>query len=166
MGRPLEVEIQETEQTLKPLLPQQKSGRMKERIQVLYGLKTQQVPNALMAAMLRGRDYSTVTRWLRIYRHQGIDKLLQLNWGGGKSLSWSPEILDVLEKPLQQPQGFDSYKAIQKWLKQTYGIELLYSTLHGIVHKRLKVRPKVVRPQSHQRRESQAIDFEKNQPYD
>lgn len=34
MGRPLEVEIKETEKTLKQLLPQQKSGRMKERIPV------------------------------------------------------------------------------------------------------------------------------------
>ena len=161
MGRALEVEIKETEKTLKQLLHQQQSGRMKERIQVLSGLKTQPVPNALMAAMLIERDYSTVKRWLRIYRHQGIGKLLQLNSGGGKSLSWPPEILDVLEKQLHQPQGFDSYKAIPKWLKPTDGIELLYSTRHGIVHKRLKVRPKVVRPQSHQRHESPAIDFEK-----
>lgn len=161
MGRPLEVEIQEPEKTLKQLLHQQKSGRMTERIQVLYSLKTQQVPNALMAARLIGRDYSTVKRWLRIYRHQGISKLLQLNSGGRKSLSLSPEILEVLEKRLQQPQGFDGYKAIQMWLKPTYGIELLYSTLHGIVHNRLKARPKVVRPHSHQRHESPAIDFKK-----
>ena len=52
MGRTLKVEIKETERTLKQLLHQQKSGRMRERLQVLYGLKTQQVPSALAAARL------------------------------------------------------------------------------------------------------------------
>ena len=166
MGRTLKVEIKETERTLKQLLHQQKSGRLRERVQVLYGLKTQQVPSALAAAILIGRDYSTVKRWLRIYRHQGIHELLRLHSGGGKSLSLTPEILAALEQQLQQPQGFDSYKAIQIWLKQTYGRELLYSTLQNLVHNRLKARLKVVRPQSTKRDESQASEFEKKKPYD
>lgn len=161
MARKREVKIKETTKELKQLLHQQKSGRIKERVQVLYLIKSQQVASALTAATLIGRDYSTVKRWLRIYRETGIKELLKLKHGGGRSLSLSQEVLEALEKRLQQPQGFDGYEAVQLWLKTTYGIELPYSTLHGIVHNRLKSDPKVVRPQSAQRDEFKAIDFEK-----
>ena len=50
------------------------------------------------------------------------------------------------------------------WLKENYGIDIPYKTLYGLVHYRLKASPKVVRPQSHERDESQAIDFEKKKP--
>jgi transposase len=161
MARKQEVKIKETTKELKQLLHQQKSGRIKERVQVLYLIKSQQVASALTAATLIGRDYSTVKRWLRIYRETGIKELLKLKHGGGRSLSLSQEVLEALEKRLQQPQGFDGYEAVQLWLQTTYGIELPYSTLHGIVHNRLKSDPKVVRPQSAQRDEFKAIDFKK-----
>ena len=53
---------------------------------------------------------------------------------------------------------------IQAWLKAHYGIDVPYHTLYGLVHYRLKASPKGVRPQSHTRDESEAIDFEKKSP--
>ncbi|BAP55743.1 hypothetical protein THII_3066 [Thioploca ingrica] len=76
-------------------------------------------------------------------------------------MSLSPNSLEALDKRLQPPQGFENYEDIQVWLEETYGVKLYYSTLHGIVHTRLKANPKVVRPQSANRDESKAIDFEK-----
>lgn len=166
MARNLEIEIKETAHELKQLLNQEKSVRIKERVQVLYWLKTQRIETALAASEWIGRTYSTVKRWLRTYRQNGLDELLELKHGGGKALSLSPEILAALENRLKQPQGFNGYEAIQIWLKGTYEIELGYSTLYGIVHNRLNARPKVVRPQSAKRDESQAIDFEKKRHYD
>jgi len=161
MARTLEVDIQETPEELKQLLHQQKSVRIRERVQVLYWLKSKQTQNALSAAALVGRTYSTVKRWLRTYRQSGLEELLELKHGGGKELSLSTEILATLEHHLQQPEGFEGYEAIQIWLKETYGIELCYSTLHGLVHNRLNARPKVVRPQSAKRDEMAAAEFEK-----
>lgn len=164
MARKLEVDIKETTKELKQLLHQQKRVRIRERVQVLYWLKSKQTPNALSAAALIGRTYSTVKRWLRTYRQSGLQELLELKHGGGKELSLSVEILAALEHRLQQPDGFDGYEAIQIWLQETYGIEPNYSTLHGIVHNRLNASPKVVRPQSAKRDEIAAAEFEKKRP--
>lgn len=161
MARTLEVNIKETDRELKALLHQQKKGRIKERVQVLYLLVTKQAETASTAAMLIGRNYSTVKRWLRTYRQTGINDLLELKSGRGRKLSLSSENLEALENRLKQPEGFDSYGAIQAWLKENYGVEICYSTLHHIVHTRLKASLKVVRPQSAKRDESKAIDFEK-----
>lgn len=165
MSKPLNINIKETPQELKQLLHQQKDGRLRERIQVLYLLTTQPAETALRSAELIGRAYTTVKRWLRSYRQGGINELLKIKSGGDRRCSLPPEVLKTLEERLQQPEGFESYEDIQIWLQETYGIELCYSTVHGIVHTRLKARPKVVRPQSVKRDESQAIDFEKKKLY-
>lgn len=115
--------------------------------------------------MLVGRSYSTVKRWLRTYRHHGLQELLKLRHGGGQELSLSTKQLEALDNRLQQPQGFESYEAIQIWLEQSYGIKLCYSTLDGIVPNRFKARPKVVRPYRAKRDESKAIDFKKKRLY-
>jgi len=151
MARKLEVEIKETAQELKQLLHQQKNGRIKERIQVLYALKTQQTETALSAAALIGRTYSTVKRWLRLYRQGGIEQLLELKHGGGKALSLSPELLAALDQRLKQSEEFEGYEALQIWLQETYGVELCYSTLYGIIHNHLNVHQKVARVQSPRR---------------
>jgi hypothetical protein len=46
----------------------------------------------------------------------------------------------------------------------TYGIDIPYKTLWGIVHNRLQARLKVVRPHSQARNDSTVADFEKTQP--
>lgn len=164
MPRRLEIKIKETPKELKKRLHQEKKGRLKERLQVLYLLVTQQAESALAAAYLIGRTYTTVKRWLKTYRQKGIDGLLEMNAGGDRRSSLPSKVLKALEHRLQQPEGFESYGEVQVWLKETYGIELCYSTVHGLVHKRLKAAPKVVRPQSAKRNDSDAIDFEKKKP--
>ena len=161
MSRTLDINIKATITELKKRLQQQQKGRIKERLQVLYLLKTKPAPTALAASQMLGRAYSTVKRWLKTYRQSGIEPLLELKSGGNKPLSLSVEVLKVLEKRLQQSEGFAGYHEIQEWLKETYGIDICYSTLHGIVHGRLTARPKVVRPQSVKRDDSKAIDFKK-----
>jgi len=46
-------------------------------------------------------------------------------------------------------------------LRTHYGLEIPYKTLWGIVHQRLKSRPKVVRPQSKARDDAKAVEFKK-----
>ncbi len=50
--------------------------------------------------------------------------------------------MKVLKERLSEPEGFGSYKEIQQWLAEEHGVELCYSTVHGIVRYELEAKPK------------------------
>jgi transposase len=109
----LNIEIKESVQELKKLIHNQRQGRQQERISALYLLKSHQAETSLQVANLIGQDYSTIKRWLKNYRQGGIAQLLKIKHGGGRSLSIPTSVLKALEQRLEEPQGFDSYQAIQ-----------------------------------------------------
>lgn len=59
------LEIQEDEKTLKQLLCQQKTATGKERVQLLYLLKSKQATTVQQAASLLRRHRVTVQEWLQ-----------------------------------------------------------------------------------------------------
>lgn len=69
------LEIQEDEKTLKQLLCQQRTATGKERVQLLYLLKSKQATTVQQAACLLGRHRVTLQEWLQRYREGGIDSL-------------------------------------------------------------------------------------------
>lgn len=62
------LDITETATDLKHLLAAQKTATDKERIQLLYLLKTEQAQTVQAAAALLGRHRVTVQKWLSRYR--------------------------------------------------------------------------------------------------
>lgn len=65
------LEIQESEEELKQLLRQQKTASGKERMQLLYLLKTEQAKTVQDASAILGRYRATLQEWLRSYREGG-----------------------------------------------------------------------------------------------
>lgn len=63
--------IQESEADLKQLLREQKVAFAKERVQLLYLLKTSQAKTVQQAAKMLGRNRVTVQQWLQRYRQGG-----------------------------------------------------------------------------------------------
>ena len=63
--------IQESEADLKQLLREQKVAFAKERVQLLYLLKTSQAKTVQQAAQMLGRNRVTVQEWLQRYRQGG-----------------------------------------------------------------------------------------------
>ena len=63
--------IQESEADLKQLLREQKVAFAKERVQLLYLLKTSQAKTVQQAAKMLGRNRVTVQQWLQCYRQGG-----------------------------------------------------------------------------------------------
>ncbi|MDM9382730.1 helix-turn-helix domain-containing protein [Chlorogloeopsis sp. ULAP01] len=72
------LEITESEEELKHLLKQQKTASGKERVQLLYLLKTEQAQTVQQAAQLLGGHRVTVQDWLRRYRKGGLKGMLEL----------------------------------------------------------------------------------------
>ena len=128
------LEIQESEADLKQLLREQKVAFAKERVQLLYLLKTSQAKTVQQAAQMLGRNRVTVQEWLQRYRQGGLE---------------------------QQPQGFESYGAICQWLETNLGMQAPYKTVHQLVHYRLNASPKIARPESIEQSELQIEAFKK-----
>lgn len=156
-----QLEIVETIDELRKLLRVQKTASDKERRQLLYLLKSEQVKTIAMAANLLGRHRVTLQKWLNRYRKGGIENLLAHKPGTGRKQSIPKWAQKVLEKQLQQEQGFQSYSEICQWLSSQLGIESNYQTVHKLVRYRLQAAPKVPRPESNKTSEAKAEVFKK-----
>lgn len=147
--------IKETAQQLKKLLAEQKTAINFQKVQALYLFKTHQVRTVKELAVTIGRNRVTVQHWLKKYRDQGMEGLLEVRHGGGRQSIIPPEALAALQERLNAPeQEFKSYGEIQKWLQQHYGIEADYKTVHATVRYKLKAKLKVSRNQADSDREN------------
>lgn len=149
------LEIQETQDQLKALLRTQKTASDKERVQLLYLLKSQQAKTLQQAATLLGRHRVTIQTWARNYREGGLEQLLSHKPHPGAPSTLPKWAEAKLKQRLEQPEGFESYGAVQQWLATELGLEVPYKTVHKWVHYRLKASPKVVRSQSNKQDEAQ-----------
>ncbi|MGV2828132.1 helix-turn-helix domain-containing protein [Myxosarcina sp. GI1(2024)] len=66
-GNKLKVEIAETIEELKQQLKHQKKGQEKERLQMVYWLKSGQLTSRQELAHRLARNESTIYRWLKKY---------------------------------------------------------------------------------------------------
>jgi transposase len=115
MARQLIVAIAESAESLEQQLKHSRNASQKERLQMLWWLKTGQITQHQTLAKRLGRDGSTVTRWLQKYRQGGLSELLALKSAAGKSPHLSLEVIAGLQKRLEQPPGFKSYGEIVEW---------------------------------------------------
>ena len=155
------LDILETEAELKQLLRKEKTGSGKERIQLLYLLKSQKAKTITQASEFLGRHRVTVQDWLAKYRQGGLEYLL-----GRSSSSGRPRKIPVwaelaLAQKLEEPEGFESYAAICQWLQTNLGITAKYKTVHNLVYYKLKASPKIARPQSLEQSEERLDAFKK-----
>jgi len=156
------LDITETATDLKHLLGAQKTATDKERIQLLYLLKTEQAQTVQAAAALLGRHRVTVQKWLSRYRSGGLEALLEHKPHPGRQPSIPEWAQTALNKRLHQSEGFNSYGEIVGWLESHLGIRAPYKTVHQLVHYRLKASPKVARPQSVANTEERVEAYKKN----
>lgn len=162
MSGVLKIEIEESLEKLKQLLSQQKTGKSKERLQVLYWLKSGQSQNVDELAARTGHHRTTVSRWLSIYRKGGMTSLLNIKKSSGRSRKIDREIEKCLVEELKDPEGFVSYGEVQQWLKVMWDVEMSYTGVHKMVRYRLKSKLKVPRPCHIKQKEGAVESFKKN----
>lgn len=109
MPRSLKIEIKESTQQLEKQVKTARTAGQKERLQMLWWLKTGQVTQHQQLAERLGRDPSTVTRWLQRYRQGGLASLLEVKVAPGQVPKITPEALAGLQVRLKAPEGFSSY---------------------------------------------------------
>lgn len=155
------LEISESAEELKQILRAQKTGSDKERVQLLYLLKTEQAKTIQIASTILGRHRVTLQDWLREYRKGGLEGLLKHKPRTGRQQSIPQWAQKALIKKLEEPEGFGSYGEICQWLESQLGIKTNYKTLYYLVRYRLKAKPKVVRPVSAGKSEEQVEAYKK-----
>jgi transposase len=162
MGRSFKVEITESEEELKKRLQTARLGSQKEKLQMLWWLKSGQVKEQQEIGRRLGRDTSTVTRWLQKYRLGGLSSLLEIKKAPGASRKMSDEAIAALKQELETGKGFSGYGAIVEWLEKKYGEKIEYGTVYAWVRYRFGAKLKVSRPKSYKQNEDAVQRFKKN----
>jgi transposase len=162
MGLRLQVEIKESLEELEKAVKYATTASCKERLQMLYWLKSGQVTSRQAIAKRLGRNEATVTRWLRRYKDEGRSGLLCVKHAPGKESIVSGENLECLKQRLSEPQGFHRYSQIQQWLENELGLKIAYKTVYQLVRYSLGAKLKVPRPKSRKQHPESLSHFKKN----
>jgi len=162
MSRPFKIEIAESEDELKKRIQTARFGNQKEKLQMLWWLKSGQVKEQQEIGFRLGRDTSTVTRWLQKYRLGGLSRLLEIKKAPGANRKINDDAIAALKRELETGKGFSCYGAIVEWLKQEHDLNIEYGTVYAWVRYRLGAKLKVPRPQSYKQDEELVSEFKKN----
>lgn len=158
-------EIKESLEELKTQLKVEKHGRKKQRLYLLYLLKSGQAKTMKEAGAMLAVDRNTIGRWLADYERGGIEILTEIKTKPNRKLSIPPDVLALLKKKLSEPHNFQSYKDIWVWLKEEQGLDVKYKTVHKIVRYMLKFKlkksktstPRTLRRKRHQSTEEETF---------
>ena len=164
MARSFNVEIHESAEYLSKSLKNARTAFEKERLQMLWWIKTEQVRQHKELSRFLGRDGSTVTRWLQRYRQGGLSKLLEVKTAPGATPMIQGEMLNELVSKLKSPEGFSSYGQIVEWIKQEWSVQVKYKTVYSLVRYKLGAKLKVPRPISSSCDEQAVSLFKKTFP--
>ena len=139
-------EISENAEELLNMIKKEKNGRFRDRLRLLWLLKTGEAETVTRAAELCGVSRLTATEWFRRYETGGIAELLCLKTVPGRQRAVSAGIAEDLKKRLSEPEGFGSYGEIRIWLMENYDLDIPYKTVHKTVRYYLGSKLKTPRP--------------------
>ena len=145
-------EVREDLTYIKQRYQSEKHPRKKQRLFMLYVLKSQQAKTMQEIACLLALGRNTIGQWLARYETDGIEGLLEIRTHPNRPRAIPPAILEQLQEKLRTPQGFHSYKEIWQWLRDTCQLNIAYQTTHHLVRYRLKAKLKVPR-KSHSKKD-------------
>lgn len=108
-----------------------------------------------------GRHRNTLSEWLVKYETGGLNQLLDRQTSPGSPPSIQGDVLEKLREKLSQPEGFNSYGEIQRWLQEVQGCEVSYAVVFRVCHDQLNASPKVPRPRNPKQDPDQVEAFKK-----
>lgn len=150
-------EISEPVEKLERLVRKERDAQIQRRFHMLLLLKTGEAKSRSAAARHLGVHRNTIAHWLELYEEGRIEKIQEIGEPGPEpgQQSIPSDVMEDLADRLAEPEGFGSYTDIQRWLAEEHGVELPYSTVHGIVRYELGAKPKSPRP-SHPKKTSRS----------
>jgi transposase len=150
MGNQWKVLVHESREELQHRLRYAVTATRKERVQMLYWIKTEAHATRQELSQRLGRNESTVYRWLQRYKEGGMEALLEVKTAPGKPAALPETVMNQRSERLEMPKGFKSYGEIQEWITQKCQVVVSYKTVHKIVRYKFNAKLKVPRPRSAQ----------------
>jgi transposase len=132
--------IRESVDELHERLLAEKRKRLKVRIMALWMLKSGQSTTREAVAEALGVHRHTITRWLAKYRRGGLDELLTIRTRPNRKRVVPDRVMLALETELRaKPEQFASFKDVQAWLLDRYGLDVKYKTIYRLVRYELGI---------------------------
>ncbi|NJO96770.1 MAG: helix-turn-helix domain-containing protein [Pleurocapsa sp. CRU_1_2] len=124
----VKIEIAETTTELEKLLRLVEFVEVRERIQVIYWIKSDRVKTVTAISLLLGKHRTTISRWLNIYRAQGLKALLTKEKSSGRNKKITPLIEQSLKKSYKTQSNFIAIKKHIYGLKRAWYRNKLYGS--------------------------------------
>jgi len=134
----LNPDIKEESEELRKMLLSEKDGRKKERIHILYLLKTGICKTIGDIAEKIGRNRNTVSGWIKRYKTGGIGLLCKREASPGRTSVLTDEEKNIIKDKLCDTEGFGSYDEIYEYVENETGKKKNKKTLYHICHYELK----------------------------
>lgn len=142
----LNPDIKEESGELRKMFLSEKDGRKKERIHILYLLKTGICRTIGDLSEKIGRNRNTVSGWIKKYKSGGIRLLCKRDASAGRTSVLTDDEKNMIKDKLSDVRGFGSYNEICEYVERETGKKINKKTLYHICHYRLKAVSKVPRP--------------------
>jgi transposase len=139
--------VAESQEELEALLKANQDAQVQRRVHLLLLIRTSAVKTRTQAARHLHVHRNSIWNWLKIYENEGIEQLLRIEQGAppAEQKTLSDEVYQAVQARLAENGFQDGYVEVQRWLKQTFELEVPYKTVHGIVRYRLKAKLKRAR---------------------
>lgn len=146
--------ISESAEQLKDLLTYEQSVKRRNRLHLLFLIRSGQVQSREEAAARLVVHRNSVGAWLKAYKAGGLEQMLRIGTTGPKPVQKSlpAPVFNALEKQVEG-EGFAGYTHAQEWLRTTFGRDLPYSTVHKLIRYRLGAKLKRARPRHQKKRQ-------------
>lgn len=160
MARKREFVIKESFEELNAFKPLIDNYKKAQRLNALILLKEN--PKAALPSVAdRANVHSrTLDGWIKIYKDQGIEKLLSTETRNKPSKIITPEIHAAIEEKLKdEEQPFSGYVEVQEWLKEQFEVDIEYQWLWKYLRTKFNTRLKVPRKVNIKKKEGAEATF-------
>jgi putative transposase len=126
--------IHESSEELLHLLNTLPDRESRKRVHAVFLAKMGYCPTRKEIATTLHVGKKAVERWFKRYEQDGLQLLITSHRSNcGKKRSITGEVLVQLQEHLNKPEGFQGYQRICDWLKDQFGLDVPYKTVHKTV---------------------------------
>ena len=156
MGKKAQLEINESDLELEKILRKQRSLSKEKRVRCLIYIKTGRFKTRQALAVYLGIHKRTMERWINKYKMGGIIQMLYDEPKQRQSKIITDQIHNGLEERVNDGHNpFLGYWDAQRWVQQTYGVDVKYQRIREYLIKHFKTKIKTPR-KSHVKKDMQA----------